>query len=102
MKLSRRQSLTRLAAAAGISSIAGTTRADTPPPIRLVVLDVGGTIIEDRGDVPEELRKALSHHAVASTPAEIAKWRGAAKREIIRHFVELQSPAPNVDRTKLI
>jgi phosphonatase-like hydrolase len=102
MTLSRRQSLKRLAAAASISSIATAARADTPPAIKLVVLDVGGTIIEDRGDVPEELRKALSHHGVGSTPAEIAKWRGAAKREIIRHFVEQQKDlAANVDREKL-
>ena len=40
--------------------------------------------------------------ASARRPAEIAKWRGAAKREIIRHFVDLQSDLPpNVDREKL-
>ena len=101
MSLSRRQSLKRLAAAAAIPPIAAAGRPDTPPPVKLVVLDVGGTIIEDRGDVPEELRKALAHHGVGSTPAEIARWRGAAKREIIRHFVDQQSLAPSVDRDKL-
>ena len=101
MRLSRRQSFRRFAAAAGIPAIAGAAGTDPQPPIKLVVLDVGGTIIEDRGDVPEELRKALANHGVGSTPTEIAKWRGAAKREIIRHFVELQSPPPNIDRNKL-
>src|SRR4051794_35935279 len=100
MTVSRRQSFKRFAAAASIPAIARAAGTDPQPPIKLVVLDVGGTIIEDRGDVPEELRKALANHGVGSTPAEIAKWRGAAKREIIRHFVELQSP-PNVDRNKL-
>ena len=100
MRISRRQSFKQFAAAASIPAI-GAAAADPQPPIKLVVLDVGGTIIEDRGDVPEELRKALANHGVGSTPAEIAKWRGAAKREIIRHFVELQSPPPKVDREKL-
>src|SRR5205085_205914 len=43
----------------------------------------------------------LAHHGVESTPAEIGKWRGASKREIIRHFVEKQSLPPNADRDKL-
>jgi phosphonatase-like hydrolase len=67
-----------------------------------VVLDVGGTIIEERGDVPEALRKALASHGVASTPEEIAKWRGAAKREIVRHFVDLRPLPPNVDHDQLV
>ena len=100
MTLSRRQSIKRLAAAASIPSLAAAHPNPTPA-IKLVVLDVGGTIIEDRGDVPEELSKALAHHGVGSTPAEIAKWRGAAKREIIRHFVDLQQDLSNVDRDKL-
>jgi len=40
--------------------------------------------------------------AVQSTPEEIAKWRGASKREIIRHFVKQQFPSGNPDRDKLI
>src|SRR3954447_801699 len=102
MTVSRRQSFKRFAAAASIPAIARAAGTDPQPAIKLVVLDVGGTIIEDRGDVPEELKKALANHGVGSTAAEIAKWRGAAKREIIRHFVELQSPPPNVDRNQLI
>ena len=102
MKVSRRQCFRRLAAAATIPAIGAAAGSDAAPAIKLVVLDVGGTIIEDRGDVPEELRKALAHHGVGSTPAEIAKWRGAAKREIIRHFVDLQKDlGTNVDRDKL-
>jgi phosphonatase-like hydrolase len=69
------------------------------PPVRLVILDVGGTIIEDRGDIPELLRRALTSHGVDSTPEEISKWRGASKRDIIRHFVDLQSRS--TDREKL-
>jgi HAD superfamily hydrolase (TIGR01509 family) len=64
------------------------------PAIRLVVLDVGGTIIEDRGDVPETLRSTLTNRGITVTPAEISEWRGASKREIIRHFVERQTLPP--------
>jgi phosphonatase-like hydrolase len=66
------------------------------------VLDVGGTIVEDRGDVPALITSALKHQGIDSTPAEISKWRGAAKRDIIRHFVETQMPHGQTGRDKLI
>src|SRR5271167_4727115 len=72
------------------------------PAIRLVVLDVGGTIIEDRGDVPETLRSGMGNHGVTVTLAEISEWRGASKREIIRHFVERQNMPPGADREQLV
>ena len=68
--------------------------------IRLVVLDVGGTIIEDRGDVPALLRSALAHHGIDVAPAEIGQWRGASKREVVRRFVE-QKASTGADRDKL-
>ena len=72
-----------------------------PAAITLVVLDVGGTLIEDRGDVPEELRKALSKRGIVATPAEITAWRGASKRDMVRHFVDRQDLPKTADRTKL-
>jgi phosphonatase-like hydrolase len=72
------------------------------PTVRLVVLDVGGTIIEDHGNVPEALRRALAHHGVRSSSEEIDRRRGASKREVIRYFVEQQLPPSNADRGKLI
>jgi len=72
-----------------------------PPAIRLVILDVGGTIIEDRGDIPQELRKALANHGVESTPEEISRWRGASKRAIIRHFVDQQSLTAGANRDQI-
>lgn len=69
------------------------------PSIRLVVLDVGGTIVEDRGDVPQALSSALSHYGIESSAEEIRKRRGASKREIVRYFVEKQAPtAANHDQ----
>lgn len=101
MRLSRRQSLKRLAATATIAPAALAARRSPPASIRLVVLDVGGTIITDTGDIPETLRSALKHHGIDSTPEEIGRWRGASKREIVRHFVDQQSLPANVDRDKL-
>src|SRR5262245_6951003 len=103
MSFSRRQSLKTLAAAGAfeLSSRASAAAAQAPP-IRLVVLDVGGTILEDRGDVPEELRKALANHGVRVDAAEITQWRGASKREAVRHFVKAKSTASDADREKLV
>jgi phosphonatase-like hydrolase len=101
-RLSRRQSLRRLAAAAAIPPAARAARRNPPAPIRLVVLDVGGTIVEDRGDIPAVMREALSHHGIASAAEEINRLRGASKREVVRHFVERQAPPPDLDRDRLI
>jgi len=62
---------------------------------------VGGTIIEDRGDVPEELRKAFAGRGITVTPAEIAERRGASKREVVTHFVRLRAKGPDADRDKI-
>lgn len=88
--LTRRQSLTRLAASAALAPIAVAAPARPLPPIRLVVLDMGGTIIEDRGDVPATLRSAMDHHGIRSTSEEINRYRGASKREVIARFVNAQ------------
>ncbi len=101
MEISRRQSLKRVGAVAGISSLALGGPARAVLPIKLIVLDVGGTIIADRGDIPELLRRSLAHHGVESTPQEINRRRGASKREVIRHFVGEQSLAAGTDREKL-
>jgi phosphonatase-like hydrolase len=71
-------------------------------PIRLVVLDVGGTIVEERGDVPEALSGAFAKRGINVSPAEINQWRGAAKREVVRHFVTQRMKLPDAERDKLI
>lgn len=106
MKISRRQSVQSLAGAAAFVPEAMAARGPKThrsggPAIRLLVLDVGGTLIEERGDVPETLRAAFAKHAITVTPAEISQWRGASKREIVRHFVDSQSLPPGADREKL-
>lgn len=59
--------------------------------IRLVVFDVAGTIIEDHGEVLHSFRLALDSNGIATTEEELREWKGASKREVIRHFVERES-----------
>src|SRR3954454_23831848 len=92
MTISRRQSLMALATATASQSLPQAAWAAAPS-IRLIVLDVGGTIIQDRGDVPEALQGAFAKRGMTVTPDEIARWRGASKREIVRHFVDERSTA---------
>ena len=58
--------------------------------IKLVVFDIAGTIIEDHGEVVAAFSNALRKNAIPFTEGEIKAWKGAAKREVIRHFVEQQ------------
>ncbi|MEO8049427.1 MAG: HAD-IA family hydrolase [Acidobacteriota bacterium] len=99
MKLSRRHSLKALGAAAvaGPASAAGVPT----PAIRLVALDVGGTILQDHGDVVQSLQNAMARRDIVVSAADIGPWRGAAKRAVIRHFVDLQSKLNEAGRQTL-
>jgi phosphonatase-like hydrolase len=96
MEFSRRQSLKALAASA-VTQIAPPTAFAAAPTIRLIVLDVGGTIIQDRGDVPDALQGAFAKRGMTVTLNEIALWRGASKREAVRHFAGELSTAKGSD-----
>ena len=52
----------------------------------LVVFDMAGTTVEDRGEVPGAFAAALAEHGIAATPDEIRRVRGASKREATRRF----------------
>jgi len=94
MALSRRASLKTIAAAAAFPAAAyAASSGVAAPAIKLVVLDVGGTIIQDHGEVPKAMQSALGHGGVPASLAEINDWRGASKREMVRHFVELRTKA---------
>lgn len=101
MKLSRRQSLKALAATAAVQ-FAQPAAVAAQPRIRLVVLDVGGTIIQDRGDVPDALQSAFSRVGIAVTADEIALWRGASKKEVVRHFAGQRSAAKGSSLDRLV
>ena len=67
------------------------------PSIKLVIFDIAGTIIEDHGEVVSAFAGALQKNGIPFTREELKAWKGASKREVIRHFVNgLQSPAPEV------
>jgi phosphonatase-like hydrolase len=58
--------------------------------VRLVVFDVAGTIIEDHGEVADAFQQALRKNGISIADGQLMEWRGASKREVIRHFVEEQ------------
>lgn len=70
--------------------------------VALVVFDMAGTTIEDAGQVPEAFTTVLLGHGIAITGNELNALRGASKRDAIRHFVALQSPADVERRTDAI
>jgi phosphoglycolate phosphatase len=63
--------------------------------IRLVVFDIAGTIIEDHGEVLTAFSLALQKNGIPFSQEELNQWKGASKREVIRHFAEHQvGPGP--------
>jgi phosphonatase-like hydrolase len=66
---------------------------DHPPRPALVIFDLGGTTIRDRGEVPAAFADALEASGLSVDPGAVAAWRGASKREAIKHYVADQCPA---------
>jgi phosphonatase-like hydrolase len=94
MTFSRRQSLKTIAALAAMpaGAVAQTKDRAPAPKLRLVVLDIGGTLIPDKGEVPEAMKSALALGGIEASYDEIGDWRGASKRGMIAHFVGLRAP----------
>src|SRR5579872_2618782 len=90
MKLTRAESI-KLIAATALGAYYSPSAKAAPARLRLIVLDVGGTVIQDHGDVPEALQSAFAKRGITVSPDEIAKWRGASKREVVRHFASERS-----------
>jgi phosphonatase-like hydrolase len=59
---------------------------------RLVVFDMAGTTVEDRGDVPAAFTAALLQHGVQITPEQLTAVRGASKRQAV---LELMPAGPD-------
>jgi phosphonatase-like hydrolase len=100
MRFSRRKSLSLIPALAGLATGAsaqpvppGGNDDDPPMVIKLVVLDIGGTLIADHGEVPDAMLGAFARHGITVTPQEFSEWRGAAKRSMVKHFVALRAAA---------
>jgi phosphonatase-like hydrolase len=58
--------------------------------IELVIFDLAGTTIEDRGEVPNAFRTALHAHGIEVTDEALRAVRGSSKHEVIHRFVEQQ------------
>jgi phosphonatase-like hydrolase len=53
----------------------------------LVIFDMAGTTVEDRGQVPATFAATLAAHNITITADEITRVRGAAKRQAIRNLL---------------
>jgi len=60
-------------------------------PIELVIFDIAGTLIEDHDEVTLAFHKAFLENGIQVTREELREWKGGAKREVIRRFVEAQA-----------
>jgi phosphoglycolate phosphatase len=70
-------------------------RADRPA---LVVFDVAGTTMRDRGEVPAAFTETLASAGIEVRAGDVAAWRGASKREalvqlVAHHLAELSEEA---------
>ena len=57
----------------------------------LVVFDLGGTTIYDRGEVPAAFTDALREAGIVLDPKELMALRGASKYEALRHLLAQQA-----------
>lgn len=66
---------------------------DSCRPPALVIFDLAGTTIRDRGEVPAAFASALEASGLTVDSGTIAAWRGASKREVLSRLVADQRPA---------
>lgn len=59
--------------------------------VHLVAFDLGGTTLQDRGDVGAALKRALADHEVELAPTELDDLRGRSKRDAIRRVLLARS-----------
>jgi phosphonatase-like hydrolase len=62
-------------------------------PIELVIFDIAGTLIEDHDEVTFAFHSALQEQGIVVPFADLREFKGGAKREVIRHFVERERRA---------
>jgi len=66
--------------------------------VDLVIFDMAGTTIEDRGQVPEAFASTLAANGLTISADEIMRVRGASKRQAIRNLL----PPATVDQAERI
>jgi len=70
--------------------------------IELVVFDIAGTLIEDHDEVTSAFHAAFRENGIDVSREQLREHKGAAKREVIRHFVGAVAGAETiVERTFL-
>jgi phosphonatase-like hydrolase len=55
--------------------------------LELVVFDMTGTTVEDRGQVPDAFTAALAEHGIEVTPEQVNRVRGSSKRQALLGFI---------------
>ena len=50
------------------------------------VVNIGGTIVEDRGEVVDAFSSAMGNNDLSATTAKSRVLKGWSKREVTRHF----------------
>ena len=68
-----------------------------PPRPDLIVCDLAGTTIYDRGEVSAAFEQALREAGLPYDAAEMRAWRGASKREVVGRLVTRQNGATVID-----
>lgn len=63
--------------------------------LELVIFDLAGTTVKDRGEVPAAFTAALAERGIELTKEQINEVRGASKREALLHFIP---PGPDRER----
>lgn len=58
--------------------------------VKLIIFDIGGTIIEDNGEVVASFSAALSANGLPASDAELREMKGSSKLAVIKKFVERQ------------
>jgi len=53
----------------------------------LVIFDLAGTTVKDRGEVADSFTGALAEHGIGVTAEQLGGVRGASKRQAVWHFV---------------
>src|SRR5687767_1358939 len=54
---------------------------------QLVIFDMAGTTVEDRGEVPAAFTAALAKHGIEVTPEQVNAVRGASKRQAVLNLL---------------
>lgn len=74
----------------------------TAAALDLIVFDMAGTTIADRGQVPMAFKAALAEHGLSIGQGDLQAVRGASKREALRRMTAGSSTDPNKINTAFV